>query len=133
MVSGWFGWVCERPTRAKLPPAERVDLRYLLSDTWNVVTPCLRPFWGRLTVRHAVGGKGREDGRSQGHPVMGWIRVESLGFDITRPARELTSIGCFVARRLVELLSEGKANEANLRVPCAPHWMGFGYQCVSQR
>jgi len=53
---------------------------------------------GRLTVRHAVGGAGREDGRSQGHPVMGWIRVESLRLDITRPVRELTSIGCFVAR-----------------------------------
>jgi hypothetical protein len=28
---------------------------------------------------------------------MGWIRVESLRLDITRPARELTSIGCFFA------------------------------------
>jgi len=41
------------------------------------------PSLGRLTARHAVGGMGREDGRSQGHPVMGWIRVESLGLDIT--------------------------------------------------
>jgi len=54
-----------------------VDLRDLLSDTWNVVTPYLRPR-GRLTVRHAVGGMGREDGRSESHPVMGWIRVETL-------------------------------------------------------
>jgi len=77
MVSGWFGWIAERPTRATLPPADRVDLRYLLSDTRNVATPCLRPC-GRLTVRHAVGGMGREVGRSQGHPVMGWIRVETL-------------------------------------------------------
>ncbi len=77
MVSGWFGWVVERPTRATLPPAEKVGLRYLLSDTWNVVTPCLR-LCGRLTVRHAVGGMGRDDGRSQGHSVMGWIRVETL-------------------------------------------------------
>jgi hypothetical protein len=23
MVSGWFGWVAERPTRATLPPAEQ--------------------------------------------------------------------------------------------------------------
>ncbi|MDX1737129.1 MAG: hypothetical protein R3261_02770 [Alphaproteobacteria bacterium] len=22
-VSGWFGWIGERPTRAKLPPAEQ--------------------------------------------------------------------------------------------------------------
>jgi len=38
---------------------------------------------GRLTVRHAVGGMRREDGRSEGHPVMGWIQVESLRLDIT--------------------------------------------------
>ncbi len=110
-VSGWFGWICERPTRAVFPPVDRVDLRYLLSDTWNVVTPCLRPL-GRLTVRHAVGGMGRDDGRSEGHLVMGWIRVEGLRLDITRPARGLTSIGCFVARKLTEPILEGKANEA---------------------
>ncbi|MFC1858957.1 type II toxin-antitoxin system VapC family toxin [Thermodesulfobacteriota bacterium] len=28
---------------------------------------------------------GREDGRSEDHPVMGWIRVESLRLNITRP------------------------------------------------
>ena len=70
MVSGWLGWVAERPTRAILPPAEKVDLRYLLSDTWNVVTLCLC-LMGRLTVRHADGGIGRDDGRSEGYPVMG--------------------------------------------------------------
>jgi hypothetical protein len=43
---------------------------------------------------------------------MGWIRVENLRFDITRPTRELTSIGCFVARKLVEPILGGKANEA---------------------
>jgi hypothetical protein len=88
---------------------------------------------GRQTARHAVGGMGRDDGRSQCHPVMGWIRVESLRLDITRLARELTSIGCFVARKLVEPILGGKANEATLCVPCALHQMGFGCQCVSQR
>ena len=67
---------------------------------------------GRLTVRHAVGGMGRDDGRSQGHSVMGWIRVEGLRLKITRLVRALTSIGCFVARKLVEPNFEGKANEA---------------------
>ena len=67
---------------------------------------------GRLTVRHAVGGMGRDDGRSEGHLVMGWIRVESLRLNITRHVRELTSIGCFVARKRVEPILEGKANEA---------------------
>ena len=42
-VGGWFGGILDRPTRAVFPPADRVDLRYSLSDTWNVVTPCLRP------------------------------------------------------------------------------------------
>jgi len=55
---------------------------------------------------------GRDDGRSEGHPVMGWIRVEGLRLNITRLARELTSIGCFVARKLAEPILEGKANEA---------------------
>ena len=103
-----------------------------MSDTRNVVTPCLRPL-GRLTVRHAVGGMGRDDGRSEGHLVMGWIRVESLRLNITRLVRELTSIGCFVARKLVEPILGGKANEATLCEPCALHRMGFGCQCVSQR
>jgi len=76
---------------------------------------------------------GREDGRSKGHSVMGWIRVESFRLDITRPVRELTSIGCFVARKLVEPILGGKANEATICVPCALHRMVFGCQCVSQR
>jgi hypothetical protein len=75
-VGGWFGGIAERPTRAVFPPADRVGLRYLLSDTWNVVTPYLRPC-GRLIppAGGTVGGRGREDGRSESHPVMGWIRV----------------------------------------------------------
>ena len=43
---------------------------------------------------------------------MGWIRVEGLRLKITRLVRVLTSIGCFVARKLVEPILEGKANEA---------------------
>ena len=126
MVSGWFGGIAERPARALIPPAEKVDLKYLLSNTWNVVTPCLR-LCGRLTVRHAVGGMGREDGRSESHPVMGWIRV------ITRPVRVQTSIGCFVARKLAEPILGGKANEATYVSHAPSTEMDFGCQCVSQR
>ena len=43
---------------------------------------------------------------------MGWIRVESLRLNITWLVRELTSIGCFFARKLIEPILEGKANEA---------------------
>ena len=57
-------------TRATFPPAERVDLRYPLSGMRNVPAPYLRPM-GRLTVRHADGGMGGDDGRSEGYPVMG--------------------------------------------------------------
>jgi hypothetical protein len=85
----------------------------------------LPQFRGRLTVRHAVGGMGGDDGRSEGHPVMGWIRVESLRLNITRPVRVQTSIGCFVARKLVEPILGGKANEATLCEPCALHRNGF--------
>jgi len=42
-VGGWFGVIAEIPTRAKFPPADRVGLRYSLSNTRNVVTSCLRP------------------------------------------------------------------------------------------
>ena len=76
-------------------------------------------FRGRLTLRHAVGGMRRDDGRSEGHPVMGWIWVESLRLNITRPVRVQTSIGCFVARKLIEPILGGKANEATLCEPCA--------------
>ena len=67
---------------------------------------------GRLTVRLAVGGMGRDDGRSEGHLVMGWIRVEGFRLNIIRSVRELTSIGCFFARKLIGPILEGKANEA---------------------
>ena len=59
-VSGGFGCIERRPTRAIFPPADRVDLRYSLSNTRNVVAPCHRPL-GRLTVRHADGGMGRRE------------------------------------------------------------------------
>ena len=133
-VRGWFGWLCERPTRALSPPADRVDLRYSLSIMWNVVTSCLRLSWGRLTVRHAVGGMGRDDGRSECYPVMGWIQVDAHSGYITRPVRVQTSVGCFVARKLVEPILGGKANEATLCEPCALHRNGFWLSvCVSQR
>ena len=35
------------------------------------------PSLGRLTVRHTVGGMGRDDGRSECRPVMGRIRVDT--------------------------------------------------------
>ena len=68
---------------------------------------------------------GRDDGRSEGHPVMGCIRVESLKLNITRPVKVQTSIGCFVARKLVEPMLGGKANEATLCKLCALHRNGF--------
>ena len=40
--------------------------------------PCLRPL-GRLTARHADGGMGEDDGRSECYPVMGQIRIEDRG------------------------------------------------------
>jgi hypothetical protein len=69
-VGGWFGGFQSRPTRATFPPADRVDLRYSLSNTWNVVAPCHRPS-GRPTERQADGGMGEEKGRSECYPVMG--------------------------------------------------------------
>ncbi|MFC1857248.1 adenylate/guanylate cyclase domain-containing protein [Thermodesulfobacteriota bacterium] len=54
-VGGWFGGFQGHPTRALFPPAERVDLRYLLSGTRNVVTPWLRPF-GLLDEIHRYEG-----------------------------------------------------------------------------
>ena len=42
---------------------------------WNVVPQCLRPM-GRLTVRQAVGGLGREASGSEGPAVMVGYRVQ---------------------------------------------------------
>ena len=69
-VGGWFGGIRCRPTRTTFPPADRVDLRYSLSNTRNVVAPCHRPS-GRPTARQADGGMGEEKGRSECYPVMG--------------------------------------------------------------
>jgi len=41
-----------------------------------VVTLCLCLI-GRLTVRQADGGIGRDEGRSEGYPVMGQIWIEA--------------------------------------------------------
>jgi hypothetical protein len=117
------GCLSSRPTRAILPPADRVGLRYSLPDTRNVVTSCLRPL-GRLTVRHADGGMGRDDGRSEGRPVMGWIRIESLearhyparkGADVRRVLR---------CEKVGRTILRGKANEATLCEPCALYLNG---------
>ena len=55
---------------------------------------------------------------------MGWIQIESLRLNIIRSVRELTSIGCFFARKLIEPILEGKANEATYvsHVPF-PEWV----------
>ena len=107
-----------RPTRATFPPADRVGLRYSLSDTRNVVTSCLRPS-GRLTVRHADGGMGRDDGRSESHPVMGWIRIESLRAR-HHPARKGADVRLVLrCEKAGRTILRGKANEATLCEPCA--------------
>jgi hypothetical protein len=69
-VSGWFGGIFGRPTRAIFPPAERVDLRYSLSNTRNVVAPCHRPL-GRPTARQADGGMGRRERKKRMLPCNG--------------------------------------------------------------
>jgi hypothetical protein len=40
---------CKTADMGRTPAADRVDLWHWWSDTWNVVTPSLRPL-GRLTV-----------------------------------------------------------------------------------
>ena len=62
----------------------------------ELANPVSSLHWSRLTARHAVGGIGRNDGRSECHPIMGWILVESIRLDIIHPARELMSIGYLV-------------------------------------
>ena len=84
-VSGWFGWIGERPTRAASPPVEQSGPKVFAVGYVERGNPMPSPFVGRLTVRHAVGGMGRDDGRSEGHPVMGWIRVESQGSILPDP------------------------------------------------
>ena len=57
---------------------------YLCSIDWSSLPQgMLLEVWG-------------DDGRSEFHPIMGWILVESIRLDITHPARELMSIGCLV-------------------------------------
>ena len=51
----------------------------------ELANPVSSLHWSRLTARHAVGGMGRDDGRSECHPVMGWIRIEGLGSTLSDP------------------------------------------------
>ncbi len=54
-------------------------------------------------------------------------------FNIIRPVRVQISVGCFVARKLVEPFLERKANEATYVCHAPLTVMGSGCQCVSQR
>ena len=86
------------------------------------------------TNRKACCGRYGEKGWKKRRPSCNGVDTGwKCRLDITRPAREQTSIGCFVARKLVEPIFGGKANEATLCESCALHRMGFGCQCVSQR
>jgi len=57
-VSGWFGGLGERSTRVASPPVEQSGPKVFLVRYVERGNPMPSPLWGRLTVRHAVGGLG---------------------------------------------------------------------------
>jgi len=61
---------------------------------WNVVSP-YRSFWkeGKEVVRPTDGGAGKGVGKSEGHPVMGWIWVA------TSPDAQAGWLPCGVSAR----------------------------------
>lgn len=80
-VSGQV-WVLQKsPIMGVASPVDRMSLKRNKLETWNTVSPMLSS-WVAQPQGLAMGQWVEEDGKSEGHPVMGWIEVEPQG-DIT--------------------------------------------------
>src|SRR4029453_4239779 len=77
-----------------------------LSTVRNVVSPYCSFLKGRKAVRSTNGSAGRGVGKSEGRPVMGWIRVAPDLGNITRRASGQTSLRCLGTRTREESLQK---------------------------
>jgi hypothetical protein len=82
---------------ANAPGGQRAPHPFV-STLWNVVSPYCSFVKGRKAVRSTNGSAGRGVGKSEGRPVMGWIRVAPDLGNITRRASGQTSLRCLGTR-----------------------------------
>jgi len=129
-VRGWFGPLQQGSTRTSIPPVDRVDLRYSLSNTRNVEIPYLSPEAIRAgaTVRHAVGDAELRGWKKR----MPFCNGADTGFKVTRPERELTSIWCPAVKPPGEPPQEGKQMTPSKERWCTFHLRVCGCRLLSQ-
>jgi len=82
-----------------------------------------------------MGLRVKENGKSEGHPVMGWIGVASADNIILRES-EQTSVWSFLTRKLGKQIQEAKQMTANTFAGAASHtevnWRTINWSTVHQ-
>lgn len=91
------------------PAAERQYLTHPMVSKRNVVSPNAPQSWERKPQGDPMRVRVKEDGKSEGWPVMVQIRVE-LTSNITRRESEQTSIWSFITREFVKPSQGRKAD-----------------------
>ena len=92
---GWHRCFPFHLSQTLSPPAEKRLLTHPMARKGNVVSPASSPAGDSEPQGKPMGCRVEEDGKSEGHPVMGWI-----GIALIPRASELTSIWSFVTRAL---------------------------------
>lgn len=70
--------LAESPVMGVVSPVDRMSLKRNKSEARNTVSPT-PSLWVVTSQGAATGQWVEEDGKSEGRPVMGWIRAESGG------------------------------------------------------
>jgi hypothetical protein len=94
-----LSWTRNAPGGQRAPHPSVSTLR-------NVVSPYCSSTRGREAARPTDGGAGRGVGKSECHPVMGWIRVAPGLGNITRRASGQTSLRCLGTRTREESIQK---------------------------
>ena len=68
----WVAWMfLWSSDTGNIPTGRESGPKVSVVEYADRANPMPSPSLGRLTVRHTVGGMGRDDGRSECYPVMG--------------------------------------------------------------
>jgi hypothetical protein len=94
-----LAWTCHAPGGERAPHPCGSTVR-------NVVSPYCSFWQGRKVAIPTHGGVGRGVGKSERHPVMGWIRVAPDLGNITRRASGQTSLRCLGTRTREESIQQ---------------------------
>jgi hypothetical protein len=94
-----LSWTSNAPGGQRAPNPSVSTLR-------NVVSPYCSSTRGREAARPTDSGAGKGVGKSEGRPVMGWIRVAPDLGNITRRASGQTSLRCLGTRTREESIQK---------------------------